>query len=302
MGKDLKLDAIIIGGSYAGLSAALALGRSLRSVLVIDGGRPCNRYTPRSHNFLTQDGNTPMQIHKLAKKQVATYKTVSFFDDVVLGASPIAEGFVLNTLLGEVFSAKKLIFSTGIIDVMPDIKGFEQCWGISILHCPYCHGYEVRNQKTGVILNGEMSFELVQMVSNWTKNLILFTNGTAHLSSVGIAKLHSRGVMIIEVPIQEIVANMGMVQYVVLVDGSSIAVEVLYARPQMVQHCSVPEKMGCDITDQGLVKIDGFNKTTLSSVFACGDNANPLRSISSAVAAGTLTGAMLNREMIIEEF
>src|SRR5690606_28226163 len=142
---------IIIGGSYARLSAAMALGRSLRNVLIIDSGLPCNRQTPHSHNFITQDGEKPNVIAEKAKAQVLNYDTIKFYNGTAVSGSKIENGFVITTQTEEKFTAKKLIFATGIKDIMPDIKEFQACWGISVIHCPYCHGYEFRNQKTAIL-------------------------------------------------------------------------------------------------------------------------------------------------------
>ena len=141
------LDVIIVGGSYSGLAAGMALGRALRQVLIIDSGKPCNRQTPYSHNFITQDGKTPEEIATLARQQVEKYDTVTFFNGLATNGAKTENGFEIQTASGETFSAKKLIFATGIKDIMPDIEGYAECWGISVLHCPYCHGYEVRNVK-----------------------------------------------------------------------------------------------------------------------------------------------------------
>ncbi|HYD92763.1 MAG TPA: NAD(P)/FAD-dependent oxidoreductase, partial [Flavobacterium sp.] len=131
-------DVIIIGGSYAGLSAALSLGRSLRKVLVLDSGNPCNRVTPYSHNFLTNDGSRPKAIHDKARAQLKGYLTVTYLEGLVTSASQLGNLFEVSTAENQVFSTKKLLFTTGVTDTIPNIQGFAECWGISILHCPYC--------------------------------------------------------------------------------------------------------------------------------------------------------------------
>ena len=159
-------DVIIVGGSYSGLAASMALGRALKKVLIIDDGKPCNRQTPFSHNFLTNDGKSPTEITALANLQVRRYKTVEFYNGLVTSGIKTNNGFEIHVASGETFATKKLIFATGIRDVMPDIDGFAACWGISVLHCPYCHGYEVRNEVTGLLGNGEFSFDLTRLISN----------------------------------------------------------------------------------------------------------------------------------------
>lgn len=188
--ENKNFDVIIIGGSYSGLAAAMALGRALVSVLVIDSGKPCNRQTPHSHNFLTQDGKEPADIAAIGKQQVALYDTVQFFDGLAISGQRTSNGlFEIQTASGEIFWADKLIFATGIKDIMPDVEGFVDCWGISVLHCPYCHGYEVRDQPTGILGSGENGYELAKLISNWTKDLTLFTEGKSKLTPEQIEKL-----------------------------------------------------------------------------------------------------------------
>ena len=142
-----KYDVIIIGGSYSGLAAGMALGRALRNVLIIDSGNPCNKQTPHSHNFLTNDGKSPAEIAGVAKEQLRIYGTVRLINGLAMTGIKTETGFKIQVQSGETFSSKKLVFATGIKDIMHDIPGFAECWGISVLHCPYCHGYEVRNAR-----------------------------------------------------------------------------------------------------------------------------------------------------------
>ena len=175
-------EVIIVGGSYSGLSAAMSLGRSLRQVLVIDSGLPCNRQTPHSHNFITHDGEKPAVISAKAKLQVDLYKTVQFYNGVAISAIKTENGFEIKTESGLSFTSRKVLFATGVKDLLPEIKGFAECWGISVLHCPYCHGYEVKEERTAIIANGEMGFDFAKLISNWTKDLRLCTNGKSTLT------------------------------------------------------------------------------------------------------------------------
>ena len=160
METSIQNDVIIIGGSYSGLSAAMSLGRSLRNVLLIDGGQPCNAQTPYSHNFITQDGVPPAVIAGKARRQVLDYGTVEFISDFAVSGRKFPAGFSVTTRTGRTYEAKKLILATGIKDNLPDIKGFSECWGISVIHCPYCHGYEFRGKKTAILADGEKAFHL----------------------------------------------------------------------------------------------------------------------------------------------
>lgn len=302
MTNNRNFDAIIIGGSYAGLSAAMALGRALRQVLIIDGGMPCNRQTPQSHNFITQDGQAPAQIAATAKAQVAQYNTVQFYDGLVVKSHKTTTGFEVGTKAGETFSAKKLIFATGLKDTMPNIAGFAECWGISVLHCPYCHGYEVKNTPTGIIVNGEAAFHYAQLISNWTQELKLFTNGKSTLTPEQTEKINKRNIEIIETEIDHLEHTQGQIQQVVFKNQTSIAVNAVYSSPAAVQHTDLPRQMGCELTEQGLLKVDTFQKTNVEGVYACGDNSSFARAVALSVAAGTAAGASLNNELVMQEF
>ena len=297
-----QFDVIIIGGSYAGLATAMALGRALRNVLIIDSGRPCNRQTPHSHNFLTQDGKSPKEIATLAKQQVVAYDTVTFFDGIATKGLKTSNGFEIQTETGNKFSATKLVFATGIKDVMPNIIGFSECWGISVLHCPYCHGYEVKNEITGILGNGEYGFEFSKLISNWTKKLILFTNGTSTLTDEQKILLEKHSIEIVEKEIKELEHQNGQLKSILFKDGSKQIVKAIYTKLPFEQNCTLAEQLGCELTEDGYIKIDAFQKTTTENVFACGDNATRIRTVANAVAMGTLTGMTVNKELIEEHF
>lgn len=297
-----NFDVIIIGGSYAGLSTAMSLGRALRSVLIIDSGKPCNRQTPHSHNFLTRDGQTPAEISDLGKEQVAAYNTVSFYEGLALSGAKTENGFEVHTQAGDRFTAKKLVFASGIRDIMPDIKGFAECWGITAIHCPYCHGYEVKQERTGILANGDGAFEYARLISNWTKDLTIFTNGPATLTEEQLAKIRSHHINIVATAINSFEHDKGYLQRILFKDGSDFPLKAIYARPQFEQHSDIPASLGCELTEQGLLKVDNMQRTTIPGVYACGDNASGMRSVANAVAAGSFAGAALNREMIEEAF
>ncbi|MBT1697021.1 NAD(P)/FAD-dependent oxidoreductase [Fulvivirgaceae bacterium PWU4] len=302
MFDDTRFDVIIVGGSYSGLAAGMALGRALRKVLIIDSGKPCNRQTPHSHNFLTHDGKAPAEIAALARQQVERYDTVKLIADVATQGVKTAKGFEISTASGQTFSAKKLIFATGVRDIMPDLDGFAECWGISVLHCPYCHGYEVRHKKTAILGNGEYAFEFGTLISNWTDNLTLLTNGPSTLTAEQRARLGKHNIKVIETAIEKLEHRSGHVERVRFQDGTAFSVEAVYARCAFEQHCMIPQALGCDLSDDGYIKIDAFHKTTVEGVFACGDNTTRMRTVANAVGMGTTTGAIVNKEIVFENF
>lgn len=297
-----EFDVIIIGGSYSGLSAAMALGRALRKVLVIDGGNPANRFTPYSHNFITHDGRVPGEISALAKQQVQQYDSVKFIDGFAVKAEQSGGGFTITLKSGDKFVGRKIILATGIVDLMPVIPGFSECWGKSVLHCPYCHGYEVRNVPTGILGNGDYAFEFASLIANWTKDLKVFTNGMATLSFQQKDKLRSRNIPIDERRVTQIVHANGSIRHLVFENGDIERIEALYARPPFKQHSDLADQLGCELTDEGYIRVDHLQRTTVPGVFASGDNVSRMRTMANAVSLGTTAGMMLNKEIILEDF
>jgi thioredoxin reductase len=302
MTNEKQYDVIIVGGSYAGLSAGMALGRSLRKVLIIDGGEPCNRQTPHSHNFITHDGNTPKAISMQAKEQVLKYDTVSFLQGMAASASQLDKGFEVKTAAGEVFSTRKLLFATGIKDQMPAIDGFAACWGITAIHCPYCHGYEVRHEKTGIMANGDIAYEFTKLISNWTKDLTLFTNGKSTLTPEQTEKLAKHNISIVEKEITAFDHTNGQINQVTFKDGSAMPMKAVYSKLPFVQHCDIPVQLGCALNEHGFITVDNFYKTTVPGIYAAGDNTTMMRSVALAVSSGNFAGALINKELVEETF
>lgn len=297
-----NFDVIIIGGSYSGLSAGMALGRSMREVLIIDHGKPCNRQTPHSHNFITHDGKTPKEIRELARKDVEKYKTIQFYDGEVISLEKNENTARIKMSSGEEFFAKKLILASGIKDVMPDIPGFAECWGISVIHCPYCHGYEVRNEVTGILADGDLAFEFSKLVFNMTKELTLFTNGKTKLTNEQVEKLKQNKIGLNEEEIERMEHKNGQIQKLIFKNGKTVSLKALYAKIPFEQNVNASDDLGCELTEQGFIKVDFMQKTSVPGVFACGDNVTMMRSVANAVAQGNFAGAVVNKELSEEDF
>jgi thioredoxin reductase len=297
-----KFDVIIVGGSYAGLSAAMTLGRAYRNVLIIDSGKPCNRQTPHSHNFLTRDGETPLEIASIARTQVGKYETVKFHQGLATGGTKTHSGFEITTSEGKTFACRKLLFATGIIDIMPEIKGFEECWGISVLHCPYCHGYEVGGKNLGIFSNGEIGFHMSRLISNWTKDLTLLTNGKSTLTAEQTSLLRKHQIDIVEKEVEALEHEKGYLQNIIFKDGTKSVFAAVFSKLSFKQHSDIPTQLGCELTEQGFLKTDDYGKTSVPGIYAAGDNTSFVRSVSVSVAGGTKAGAFLNHEMLEEDF
>ncbi|PPK88668.1 thioredoxin reductase [Neolewinella xylanilytica] len=291
-------EVIIIGGSYAGLSAALALGRSLRRTLVIDAGDPCNKSAPASHNFLTHDGAAPAEIGRMAREEVLQYKTVAFLEDSASAISGADGDFRVSTHANGSFQTKKVVFATGLHDELPDIPGVRECWGKSVIHCPYCHGYEVRHQPTGILMNSEHTLQMVNLIRNWTEQLTLFTNGPA---TIDRDKVAATGTRLVEQPIDHLLHDAGQLRGICLTDGSEVDLRALYLHPVLTQKCPLPAAMGCELADNGTLWVDEFSMTTVPGIYAAGDCTTHMRAVSYATGGGTLAGAMVNHGLVIDQ-
>ncbi|WP_437918163.1 NAD(P)/FAD-dependent oxidoreductase [Sphingobacterium sp. LRF_L2] len=295
-------DAIIIGGSYAGLSAAMSLGRSLRNTLIIDEGLPCNRQTPHSHNFLTQDGKTPATISQIAQEQVSAYPSIQWHDARATTAHKTEKGFVVGTADGRELLSKKIVLATGIKDILPSIPGFADCWGITAIHCPYCHGYEFRDQPTAILAQGERALHLSSLVRNLTDSVHLITSPESNIDDAQLQKLKQNNINVLKQELADIIHQDGHIQKLIFENGEHLSVKALYAGLPFEQHSRIHHSLGCKETEQGYIEIDSFQKTSVPGVFACGDNSSMMRSVANAVATGNLAGAMVNKELVDEIF
>ncbi|RYY55970.1 MAG: NAD(P)/FAD-dependent oxidoreductase [Chitinophagaceae bacterium] len=291
-------DVIVIGGSYAGLSAALGLGRSLRKTLVIDNGLPCNRTAPHSHNFLTQDGVEPSVITAIGKAQVAKYPTVSFVDDTAVSIGGSDNNFLVETSTGGSFSARKIMLATGILDQLPAIKGFRECWGKSVIHCPFCHGYEYHSRPTGLLMNGDHAMEMGNMISNWSGDITIYTNGPCSFTPSQLEILQQKKIRVNVNRISQLVHLDGQLQEIQFENGDKDSPEVLYHRPLFEQKAPSLASLGCELDTAGYIRTDEFQRTTVPGIYAAGDNSSGFRAVSMAVANGSKTAGMLVRELL----
>jgi thioredoxin reductase len=302
MNDNNDFDVIIVGGSYSGLAAAMALGRALKKVLVIDSGKPCNLQTPHSHNFLTRDGTTPAEIARLGKQQVSKYSTITFFSGLATNARRTRKGFEIAVDSGEKFHAPNIIFATGIRDLLPPITGLHACWGISVLHCPYCHGYEVSGKKTGIIGNGEEVYQLAKLISNWTNQLTIFTDDISSMTEEQTIQLVKNNIRIVEKQIERLEHDAGYVRNIHFTDGTSSSIDAIYIRPPFEEHCPIPKIVGCAFTVEGYISVDSSQETSVKGVFACGDNVTQMRTVANAVAMGTAAGIAVSKQIILGDF
>jgi thioredoxin reductase len=223
-------------------------------------------------------------------------------NELAIAGEKTENGFTISTHTQQKFHAKKLIFASGIKDMMPEIKGFAQCWGISVVHCPYCHGYEIRSQKTAIMANGARAYHLASLVNNLTDDITILTMGQTDFAPEELDRLKEKNIKIVEKPVLQIVHQNGLLEKVIFNDGSEERFSAIYAGVPFTQNSESPHSLGCEFTETGLIKVNNFQATTVEGIYACGDNSAMMRSIASSVYTGNVAGAILNKELIDENF
>lgn len=293
----MDFDAIIIGGSYAGISAALQLARAHRRILIIDAGERRNRFAKHSHGFLGQDGREPAAIVAEARRQLLLYPTVQWLEGKVETATRRDMGFDVMLHGRATEHGKRLVLASGVVDSLPAVPGLKERWGTAVFHCPYCHGYELQMGRIGVVATSEISMHHALMLPDWGMTT-LFTNGTFSPDEEQRRQLDDRGVTLETTPIREII---GQRAEVVLVDGRVLAMDGLFTVPQISINRAWSDDLGCALEEGpfgAVLRTDATKETSVRGVFACGDVARAAGNVAMAVGDGALTGAATHRSLM----
>ncbi|WP_337099231.1 NAD(P)/FAD-dependent oxidoreductase [Paenibacillus sp. YIM B09110] len=294
------MDVGIIGGGPAGLSAALVLGRARKTVVLIDEGRARNRVTHATHGYLTRDGIKPADFRKVAREEISAYPSVRFVDETATAVSGSDGRFMITTSQGAVYYVKKLLFAVGKRDLPVEINGLREVYGKSAFVCPYCDGWELRDQPLAIIAKGQGAHHLAKMLTGWTNQTVICSNGPDELSEEQREELNRHNVAVYSSPIGQIESNDGIVNQIRLEDGSIISCTGIFFAPKLAAGSKLPEMLGCNMTDSGTVVIDNFGKTSVAGVFSAGDAATEMYQAIAAASMGSLAAAVLNGELITE--
>lgn len=294
-------DVIIIGGSFAGLAAALQLGRARRKVIVLDTSRPRNRFAGHSHGVLGHDHKPPQDILADARQQLARYPSITLVNARAERVSGAIDDFSVVTDDNESLKARRLILSYGVVDQMPDVPGFAECWGSSIVPCPYCDGFEVADQHWGVFWSGPQSHQSVRLFRDWTDKLTVFANGHDIAPELR-ADLAGRNILIVDGRIIEIAHTEGQISTVNLDTGSNVAVDVLFAQPRNKPSASLHESLGLATVETPVgiaIKVDERRQTSMPGIYAAGDLATPfLPSVTQSSWQGAMAGIFAQQSML----
>jgi thioredoxin reductase len=295
-------DVIIIGGSFAGLAAALQLGRARRKVTVLDTGRPRNRFAGHSHGMLGHDHKPPLDILAEARQQLTRYPAIRLVNARAESVSGTIDDFRIVTDDNESLGARRLILSYGVIDQMPDVPGFAEGWGRSIIPCPYCDGFEVAGQHWGLVWSGPQSMNQVRLFHDWTDTLTVLADGHDIPSDVR-ADLARRGIPVVDGRMAGIAHHGDHGAAVMLDTGSKVSVDILFAHPRNKPSASLHESLGLATVDTPLgivLKVDERRETSMPGIYAAGDITNPtLPSVTTATWQGAMAGIFAQQSMLV---
>jgi len=294
-------DVIIIGGSFAGLAGALQLGRARRKVIVLDTGLQRNRFAGHSHGLLGHDHKPPLEILAEARRQLARYSTIKLVDTRADGVSGGIDDFSVHTRGGESLKARRVILSYGIVDQMPEVPGFAEGWGKSIVPCPYCDGFEVADRHWGLVWSGPQSLNQAKLFGDWTDRLTIFADGHDITPDIR-ADLARRNKSVVDGRITGIVSHAGHKATVKIDTAPNVDVDILFAQPRSKPSASLHDELGLATvkTPTGIaLKVDERRETSLPGIYAAGDLANPgMPSVTTATWQGAMAGIFAQQSML----
>ncbi|MFC8360148.1 NAD(P)/FAD-dependent oxidoreductase [Streptomyces griseorubiginosus] len=295
-------EVIVIGGGAAGLSAALVLGRSRRRTLVVDAGEPRNAPAAHMQGFLTRDGMPPAEFLAIGREEIERYGVELVRDRVV----EVAEGFAVTLASGRVLRARRLVVATGLRDELPEVPGVAERFGKDVLHCPYCHGWEVRDQAFGVLATSPLSVHQALMVSQWSRDVTFFLHEVAEadLAADDLRRLAAAGVEVVPGEVAELVVTDDRLTAVRLKDGTSQAREVVFTAPRAVPRSGLLERLGAELTETpfgAYPVVDATGRTSVPGVWAAGNAVGFGEQVINAAAGGYRAGAAINGDLLMAD-
>ncbi|AWB88094.1 NAD(P)/FAD-dependent oxidoreductase [Mycetocola zhujimingii] len=301
----LSFDVVIIGGGAAGLSAAVALGRARRSVVVLDGGEPRNAPASGVHNYLSQDGIRPSEMLRLGRAEAERYGA-RLRDSAAVSASKVKDGFTVTTAAGDTFTGRRLLIATGLVDELPDVPGVRERWGKSVLHCPYCHGWEVRDRAIGVLATSPKSVHQALMFRQWSENITLFLHGAPRPSDEETEQLLARGITLVEGRVESLEGPGDQLTSVRLEDGSTHQVDALVVAPVFTARTDLPAQLGVRLAPHPMgmgmqIETDAMGATSVPGVWAAGNVADLAGQVVTSADEGLRAVVSLNVDLVAED-
>lgn len=293
-------DVIIAGGGIAGLSAGLILGRCRRTVMICDTGKPRNAASRGLHGFLSRDGIEPFELRDIGREQLHSYPSVTFLESEITDASETDDGYQVTLANGNRLSCRYLLVATGVVDRLPAVPGLVELYGRSVFHCPYCDGWEMRDQPVAVYGSGETGIEYALELTGWSADVVLCTDGGAPPSAEQGEQLARNGIAVRVEKIARLEGEQGVLQRIVFREGESLPRRALFFSPDQYQASPLAEKLGCTVTAGGVVKT-GKLQQTRSRLFVAGDAAHSVQLAIVAAAEGAGAAFAINSALLKEK-
>ncbi|MUN63121.1 methyltransferase domain-containing protein [Kocuria sediminis] len=301
---NMQWDVVVIGGGAAGLSAALLLGRARRRTLVVDAGSPRNRFAGHMHGVLGQEGVPPAELLQRGRAEVSAYG-VRITRGTVERVDPSGAGVEVTLHEGEPVQARTVIVATGMTDELPGIPGLAERWGRTVLHCPYCHGWEVADQRLGVLTTSPLGLHQAQLVRQWSDTVTVFTAGLGPLDAAAELRLRSRGIDLVASPVVEVLGASEGIDAVRTADGALTAVDALFTAGTPRPHTAFLDHLGLATTDTPMgrfLAVDGTGRTSNDRIWAAGNVTSAGLTVPMSIGAGALTGGAVNAALVAEDF
>ena len=299
---DESYDVIVVGAGPAGLSAALILGRCRRSVLVCDTGKPRNAASHALNGYLTRDGTPPKEFLEIGRRELAKYDTVRLIATGASAAECIPGGrFKVVLADGTVAFSRKLLIATGVVDHVPDLAGIAELYGTSVFHCPYCDGWEVRDQPIAIYGRGSRGLGLSLELTAWSADLVLCTDGPSEIDNEGRSRLSRNGIAIREERVTALQGTGGMLERVLFETGDPLPRRALFFTGGQSQQSELAIHLGCELNDKGTVATGRYEKTHVAGLFVAGDASRAVQWVVVAAAEGAEAAFAINTDLIEED-
>ncbi|UNO40021.1 NAD(P)/FAD-dependent oxidoreductase [Streptomyces sp. MST-110588] len=292
-------DVVVVGGGPAGLSAALTLARARRSVAVVDSATPRNAAAGHVHGFLSRDGTPPGELLAAGRAEVASYGA-ELIDGTARSARRRDGGFVVRLGDGRRLAARRLLVAAGLRDELPGLPGVRERWGRDVLYCPYCHGYEVRDQPLGVLATQQCSIEEALHLRQWSPDTVLFTHTTGADANAR-RRLAARGVRVVDGEVRRVAVVADRLHGVELADGRLVPRRAVFVTPRFASRGGLLDGLGCARTQEGWPEADGAGRTSVPGVWAAGNVVDPTAQLVTAAGAGAHAAIGINAELVEED-
>jgi thioredoxin reductase len=293
-------DVVVIGGGAAGLSSALVLSRARRKVLVVDSGTPRNAPATHMRGFLSRDGFAPGELLAIGREEVTSYGATVLAGAVTELVACGSDGFSVLLADGQRFAARSLLVATGLRDELPDIPGLRNRWARDVLHCPYCHGHEVRDKQLGVLGGSPDAVHYAQIIRQWSSDVVFFTpDGT--LTADERSQLVARSIEIVEGTVKHVLIEHDKLCGVETGEGRKVTRDALFVPPRFVPNNDLLVGLGCDLDENGWVVTDGSGHTSVPGVYAAGNVANPRAQVITAAGEGSAAAIAINADLVDQD-